>query len=86
MQNDLPILSLCEPINKPKSGFISKLENNVSILTPTLPHAAEYVNRPDFAYIHIEGTTGAIMSCVSSHTLDGKYEEYRWTYADWIRS
>lgn len=78
MQNDSPIISLHQPMDKPKSDFMLNLKNRnilTPILTPIPPHAVEYVTGPAPKCIHVEATTGAIMSLqIDSDTLDAKYE------------
>jgi len=72
MQNDSTMISLHQPIDKQKSGFMLGLKNR-NILTPIPPHAAEYVTAPVTKCIQVEATTGAIMR-IGSDTLDAKYE------------
>ena len=74
MQNDSPIISLHQPIDKPKSSFMLNLKNR-SILTPIPTHAVEYVTGPAPKCIHVKATTGAVMLLqIESDTLDAKYE------------
>ena len=74
MQNDSPIISLHQPIDKPKSDFMLDLKNG-NILSPIPTHVVEYVTGPAPKCIHVEATTGAIMSLrTESDTLDAKYE------------
>ena len=73
-QNDSPIISLHQPIDKPKSDFMLDLKNG-NILPPIPTHAVEYVTGPALKCIHMEATTGAVMSLrIESDTLDAKYE------------
>ncbi|RJS85508.1 hypothetical protein CW706_00960, partial [Candidatus Bathyarchaeota archaeon] len=73
-QNDSPIISLRQPIDKPKSDFMLDLKNG-NILSPIPTHAVEYVTGPAPKYIHVEATTGVVMSLrIESDPLDAKYE------------
>lgn len=74
IQDDSPMISLHQPNDNPNFVFMPNLENR-NILTPIPTHAVEYVTGPAPKCIHIEATSGAIMSLqIESDTLDAKYK------------